>query len=169
VATDNQVVLVGNLADDPELRFTRNGVPVTNVRVAVNQRFFNRETEQWDDRLDGFFTANVWRDQAQNVADSLAKGTRVLVTGRVRTRSYETQNGETRWVTEVEADEVCPSLRWATARIEKTSRGGAQSSGASQGAAQQGAAPQGEANYGGAPPPQQGGQQQAPTPDEVPF
>jgi single-strand DNA-binding protein len=124
VATDNQITIVGNLADDPELRYTQSGVAVASVRVAVNQRFFNKETNSWDERLDGFFTCNIWRDQAENVAESLTRGARVLVTGRLRSRSYEDKDGQTRWVTEIEADEVCPSLRWATAKPVKTNRGG---------------------------------------------
>src|SRR5690625_4208410 len=103
---DNVITIVGNLADDPELRFTQNGVAVANIRVAVNRRFRNNQTGQWDERLDGFFTVNVWRDQAENVAESLKRGDRVLVTGRLVSRSFETQNQETRWVTEIEADEV---------------------------------------------------------------
>jgi single-strand DNA-binding protein len=124
VATDNVIVIVGNLTDDPELRFTPNGVPVANCRVAVNRRFRNRDTGDWEDRLDGYFTVNIWRDQAENVAESLNRGDRVLVTGRLQSRSYETKEGETRWVTEIEADEVCPSLRWATAKVSKVRRGG---------------------------------------------
>ncbi len=124
MATDNVITITGNLADDPELRFTPNGVAVTSVRVAVNQRRFNRETNSWDERLDGFFTCNVWRDQAENVASSLTKGARVVVTGRLRSRSYEDREGQTRWVTEIEADEICPSLRWATAKVERNPRGG---------------------------------------------
>jgi single-strand DNA-binding protein len=124
VATDNAITIVGNLTDDPELRFTPNGVAVANCRVAVNRRFFNRQTNDWDEKLDGYFTVNVWRDYAENVAESLHRGDRVLVSGRLQSRSFETKEGETRWVTEIEADEVCPSLRWATAQITKVSRGG---------------------------------------------
>ncbi len=124
MAADNVITITGNLADDPELRFTPNGVAVTSVRVAVNQRRFNRETNSWDERLDGFFTCNVWRDQAENVAASLTKGSRVVVIGRLKSRSYEDREGQTRWVTEIEADEICPSLRWATAQINKVNRGG---------------------------------------------
>jgi single-strand DNA-binding protein len=125
VASDNIITITGNLADDPELRFTPNGVAVTSVRVAVNQRRFNRETNSWDERLDGFFTCNVWRDQAENVASSLTKGSRVVVIGRLKSRSYEDREGQTRWVTEIEADEICPSLRWARAQVAKTAgRGG---------------------------------------------
>ncbi|MGH3665809.1 MAG: single-stranded DNA-binding protein, partial [Egibacteraceae bacterium] len=111
MATDNAITIIGNLTDDPELRFTPSGVAVTNCRVAVNRRFRNSQTNEWEDRLDGYFTVNVWRDMAENVADSLGKGARVLVAGRLISRSYENKDGETRWVTEIEADEVCPSLR----------------------------------------------------------
>ncbi|HVL98007.1 MAG TPA: single-stranded DNA-binding protein [Egibacteraceae bacterium] len=153
MATDNQITIVGNLADDPELRFTPAGVPVAAVRVAVNQRFFNKEKGEFDERLDGFFTCNVWRDMAENVAESLHRGDRVLVTGRLRSRSWETKEGETRWVTEIEADEVCPSLRWARARIEKVSRRRDPQSSAGQGNQDSGWAPPTE----------------APTPENVPF
>jgi single-strand DNA-binding protein len=121
---DNVITIVGNLADDPELRYTPNGVPVTNMRVAVNQRFFNKETNDWDERLDGFFTVNLWRGYAENAAESLSRGTRVIVTGRLRSRSYEDKEGQTRWVTEIEADEVAPSLKWAKATVQKVTRGG---------------------------------------------
>ncbi len=151
---DNVITVVGNLADDPELRFTPNGVAVANVRVAVNQRFFNKDTNAWDERLDGFFTCNVWREYAENVAESLHRGDRVLVTGRLRSRSYEDKEGQTRWVTEIEADEICPSLKWANAKINKNSRGG-------RGGGREGGS---DTNWGGAPPPQQ-----APAADDVPF
>jgi single-strand DNA-binding protein len=124
MASENVITITGNLADDPELRFTPNGVAVTSVRVAVNQRRFNRETNSWDEKLDGFFTCQVWRQQAENVAASLAKGARVVVIGRLKTRSYEDQEGQTRWVTEIEADEICPSLRWATTTVERNPRNG---------------------------------------------
>ncbi|MDP8969283.1 MAG: single-stranded DNA-binding protein, partial [Actinomycetota bacterium] len=113
MASDNVITIVGNLTDDPELRYTPSGVAVANMRVAVNRRIRNKDTNEWDDRLDGFFTVNVWRDYAENVAESLSRGTRVLVQGRLISRSYEDREGQTRWVTEIEADEVCPSLRWA--------------------------------------------------------
>lgn len=151
MANENQIMIVGNLTDDPELRYTPNGVPVTNCRVAVNRRFFNRDSNQWDDRLDGYFTVNIWRDQAENVAESLHKGDRVLVTGRLQSRSFEDREGQTRWVTEIEADEVCPSLRWAKAKVEKVRGGG-----------------RGGDGSGGTPPqPQQA--TPPPEPDDVPF
>lgn len=131
MATDNQITIVGNLADDPDLRFTPSGIAVTDLRVAVNRRRRNRETNEWEDLLDGFFTVNVWRDMAENVAESLKKGDRVLVTGRLTSRSYEDREGNTRWVTEILADEVCPSLRWARVSIEKVRGGGSRSGGSS--------------------------------------
>jgi single-strand DNA-binding protein len=121
MATDNLVVLVGNLAGDPEQRETKTGIPVVSIRIAVNRRFFNKATDRWDEQLDGFFTCNVWNEQALNVVGSLTKGDRVLVTGRLRSRSYE-KEGVTKWVTEVEADEVCPTLRWAKAVPERAAR-----------------------------------------------
>jgi single-strand DNA-binding protein len=129
MATDNQITIVGNLTDDPELRFTPTGVAVANVRVAVNRRTRNAQTNDWEDKLDGYFTVNIWRDHAENVAESLSRGTRVLVTGRLISRSYQDKEGQTRWVTEIEADEICPSLRWATATIKKVDRRGARGSG----------------------------------------
>jgi single-strand DNA-binding protein len=156
MANENVITIVGNLADDPELRYTPNGVAVANVRVAVNQRFFNKETNAWDERLDGFFTCNVWRDHAENIAESLHRGTRVMVTGRLRSRSYEDKDGQTRWVTEIEADEICPSLRWATAKVTRSNRGGGGGGGNGGGNA--------DTSWGGAPAPAA-----PPAADDVPF
>jgi single-strand DNA-binding protein len=122
VATDNQVILVGNLTDDPELRFTPNGAAVANFRLAVTPRV--RDGDSWKDGETSFFRINVWRQMAENVAESLTKGSRAVVVGRLRTRSWETPEGEKRSVTEVEADEVAPSLKFATAKVERASRGG---------------------------------------------
>jgi single-strand DNA-binding protein len=121
VANDNQVMLVGNLTDDPELRFTPNGAAVANFRLAVTPRI--REGDSWKDGETSFFRINVWRQQAENVAETLQKGTRCIVVGRLRTRSWETPEGEKRSVTEVEADEIGPSLKFATAKVERSSRG----------------------------------------------
>ena len=115
-------MLVGNLTDDPELRFTPNGAAVANFRLAVTPRV--REGDQWRDGETSFFRINVWRQQAENIAETLQKGTRCIVVGRLRTRSWETPEGEKRSVTEVEADEVGPSLKFATAKVERSSRGG---------------------------------------------
>jgi single-strand DNA-binding protein len=122
VANDNQVMLVGNLTDDPELRFTPNGAAVANFRLAVTPRV--RDGDSWKDGETSFFRINVWRQQAENVAETLQKGTRCIVVGRLRTRSWETPEGEKRSVTEVEADEIGPSLKFATAKVERSSRGG---------------------------------------------
>ena len=154
MAVENQISIIGNLTDDPELRFTPNGVAVANMRVAVNRRKRNPQTGEWDDQLDGFFTVNVWREMAENIADSLEKGARVVVMGRLRSRSYEDREGQTRWVTEIEADEVCPSLRFARAKVTRNPRG----SGSQQGGQT------GEGNQGDAPPPST-----PPEPDDVPF
>ena len=97
---------------------------MANCRVAVNRRVRNSQTNEWEDRTDGFFTVNVWREMAENVAETLHKGDRVLIQGSIRSRSWEDKEGQTRWVTEIEADEICPSLRWARAKIEKVRGGG---------------------------------------------
>jgi single-strand DNA-binding protein len=118
VEGDAFTVQVGNLTDDPELRFTQNGTPVANFRLAVNQRI-RQDDGTWRDGEASFFKVNVWRDQAENVAESLGKGNRAVVLGRLRTRSWETPEGDKRTSTEIDADEVAPSLRWATARPER--------------------------------------------------
>jgi single-strand DNA-binding protein len=119
---DNHTTIVGNLVDDPELRFTKTGIAVANLRVAVTQRI--QQDGEWRDGDTSFLRVNVWRRQAEHLADSLSKGDRVMVTGRLRQRSWETPEGEKRSVTEVEADEVGASLKWATAKVERApSRG----------------------------------------------
>jgi single-strand DNA-binding protein len=124
MASDNHTVVVGNLADDPELRFN-NGTPVTNLRVAVTQRV--QEGGAWRDGETSFFRVNAWRENATHLAESLRKGDRVIVLGRLRQRSWETPEGERRSVAEIEADEVGASLRWAPARPERlASDGGGQ-------------------------------------------
>jgi single-strand DNA-binding protein len=117
---DTFVSLVGNLTDDPDLRFTPNGAAVANFRLAVTPRV--RDGDSWKDGETSFFRINAWRDLAENATESLSKGARVVVLGRLRARSWETPEGERRSVVEVEADEVAPSLRWATASVERTSR-----------------------------------------------
>ena len=129
--SENSVTLVGNLTDDPELRFTAQGAAVANFRIAVSKRIRDPQTNEWKDGDTSFFRINVWRQLAENVAESLTRGTRVIVTGTLKMRQWETQEGEKRSVVEVEATEVGPSLKWATAKMEKTSRqsGGQASSG----------------------------------------
>jgi single-strand DNA-binding protein len=123
MASENQVTIVGNLVDDPELRYTPNGAAVCKIRVAVNRRYKD-ESGQWKDGETSFFTINAWRSLAENAAETLTRGQRAIITGRLQQRSWETQEGDKRTVVEIEADELGPSLRWATAKVEKTSRGG---------------------------------------------
>jgi single-strand DNA-binding protein len=122
MAADNQVTIVGNLTDDPELRFTPNGAAVANFRVAVTPRI--RQGDQWTDGETSFFRVNAWRQLAENVTESCGKGARVLVVGRLRARSWETPEGERRSVVEVEADEVGASLKFAQASLSKPKRDG---------------------------------------------
>jgi len=122
MAADNHTTIVGNLVEDPELRFTNNVMAVANLRVAVTQRI--QQDGQWRDGDTSFLKVNVWRGQAEHLADSLAKGDRVMVTDRLRQRSWETPEGEKRSVTEIEADEVGASLKWATAKVERASQRG---------------------------------------------
>jgi single-strand DNA-binding protein len=116
----NSVTLVGNLVEDPELRFTPSGVPMAKIRLAVSRRWRDNNGE-WQEES-SFFGGTVWRDQAESVAESLQKGNRVIVVGRLEQRSWETQEGEKRSVVEIAIDEIGPSLRWATASVTRTSR-----------------------------------------------
>jgi single-strand DNA-binding protein len=123
-AGDTVITLVGNLVDDPELRFTPSGQAVANFRIASTPRFLDKATNEWKDGESLFLTCTVWRQAAENVAESLQRGMRVIVQGRLKQRSYETKEGEKRTVFEVDADEVGPSLRNASAKVTKASRGG---------------------------------------------
>ena len=118
----NQVTVVGNLTREPELRYTPSGAAVAKFGLAVNRSYTNRNGEKVEET--SFFNVNTWRQLAENVAESLTTGTRVVVTGRLQSRSWETEEGQKRSVVEIEADEVAPSLRWATAQVTKTTRGG---------------------------------------------
>jgi single-strand DNA-binding protein len=122
MATDNTVTLIGNLTDDPELRFTPNGAAVANFRLAITPRV--RQSDTWTDGETSFFRVTCWRQLAENVTDSLGKGARAVVIGRLRMRSWETDTGEKRSVVEVEAEEVAPSLKWATAKPQRGNREG---------------------------------------------
>jgi len=124
MAGETVITIIGNLTNDPELRFTPSGAAVANFTVASTPRTFDRQSNEWKDGETLFMRCSVWRDAAENVAESLQRGTRVLVTGRLRSRSYETKEGEKRTVVELDVDEVGPSLRYATAKVAKTSRGG---------------------------------------------
>jgi single-strand DNA-binding protein len=136
-AGDVTITVVGNLTDDPELRFTPSGAAVARFRVASTPRFLDRQTNEWKDGEPLFLQCQVWRQAAENAAESLQRGARVIVTGRLRQRSYETREGEKRTVMELEVDEVGPSLRYATAKVQKMSRssggGGFGSSGGTNG------------------------------------
>jgi len=124
MAGETTITIIGNITNDPELRFTPSGAAVANFTVASTPRNFDRQSNDWKDGETLFMRCSVWRDAAENVAESLQRGTRVIVSGRLRSRSYETKEGEKRTVVEMEVDEVGPSLRYATAKIAKTSRGG---------------------------------------------
>jgi len=124
-AGDTQITIAGNLVDDPELRFTPSGQPVAKFRVASTPRFRDNQTGEWKDGDSLFLTCNVWRQAAENVAESLTRGMRVIVSGRLRQRSYETKEGEKRTVYEVEVDDVGPSLRNASAKVNRVARSGA--------------------------------------------
>jgi single-strand DNA-binding protein len=124
MAGDTTLTIIGNLTNDPELRFTPSGAAVANFTVASTPRMFDRQANEWKDGETLFMRCSVWRDAAENVAESLQRGSRVIVTGRLKSRSYETKEGEKRTVVELEVDELGPSLRYATAKVNKTSRGG---------------------------------------------
>ncbi|MEZ0064171.1 single-strand DNA-binding protein [Streptacidiphilus sp. MAP12-20] len=124
MAGETVITLVGNLVDDPELRFTPSGAAVAKFRIASTPRTFDRQTNEWKDGESLFLTCNVWRQPAENVAESLQRGMRVIVQGRLRQRTYETKEGEKRTVFEVEVDEVGPSLRSATAKVTRAQRSG---------------------------------------------
>jgi single-strand DNA-binding protein len=134
-AGDTTITLIGNLVDDPELRFTPSGAAVAKFRVASTPRYLDKATNEWKDGESLFLQCNIWRQAAENVAESLTKGMRVILTGRLKQRSYETKEGEKRTVFEVEVDEVGPSLRNATAKVTRTQRAAGGASGFSTPAA----------------------------------
>jgi single-strand DNA-binding protein len=144
-AGDTQITIVGNLVGDPELRYTQTGQAVATFRVASTPRFRDNATGEWKDGDSLFLSCNVWRQAAENVAESLQRGTRVIVSGRLRQRSYETREGEKRTVYEIEVDDVGPSLRNASAKVTKSSRSGGGYGG------QGGPGPSGGGGSGGAP------------------
>ena len=123
MAGDTVITVVGNLTDDPELRFTSSGAAVANFTVASTPRFFDKNTNDWKDGDALFLRCSIWRQAAENVAETLTKGARVIVQGRLKQRSYETRDGEKRTVYELDVDEVGPSLKYATAKVVKVSRG----------------------------------------------
>jgi single-strand DNA-binding protein len=129
MAGETVITVVGNLTDDPELRFTPSGAAVANFTVASTPRTFDRQTNEFKDGDALFMRCSVWRQSAENVAESLTRGMRVIVSGRLRQRSYETKEGEKRTVVELEVDEIGPSLRYATAKVTKANRPGGQGGG----------------------------------------
>ena len=147
-AGDTQITIAGNLVDDPELRFTPAGQPVARFRVASTPRFRDNATGEWKDGDSLFLTCNVWRQAAENVAESLTRGMRVIVSGRLRQRSYETKEGEKRTVYEIEVDDVGPSLRNASAKVNKVARSGG-NGGGQGGSAGAGRAAGGQGGSGG--------------------
>jgi single-strand DNA-binding protein len=133
---DNTITIVGNLTRDPEIRYTASGQANARLGMAVSRRWQNRQTQEWEERT-SFFNVVAWGDMAENISDTLAKGTRVIVNGRLEQRSWETDQGEKRSVVEVIADEIGPSLRWATAEVKRSERRGG------------GGAPAGGGDFGG--------------------
>jgi single-strand DNA-binding protein len=124
MAGETVITVIGNLTADPELRFTPSGVAVANFTVASTPRTFDRQSGEWKDGEALFLRGNIWRQAAENAAESLTRGVRVIVTGRLRQRSFETKEGEKRTVMEMDVDEVGPSLRYATAKVNKATRSG---------------------------------------------
>jgi len=153
MAGETVITVVGNLTADPELRFTPSGAAVASFTVASTPRTFDRQANEWKDGETLFLRCSVWREAAENVAESLTKGTRVIVQGRLVQRSFETREGERRTVVEMQVDEVGPSMRYATAKVTKSQRGGGGFGGGNQGGfgGQQGG------GYGGQQPQQAGG------------
>ena len=157
MAGETVITLIGNLTADPELRFTPSGAAVANFTVASTPRTFDRQSNEWRDGDAMFINCAVWRQAAENVAESLQKGMRVIVQGRLKSRSYETREGERRTVFEIDVDEIGPALRYATAKVTRTSGGGGQggggrsssNQGASQGSGQGGDDPWATGGSGG--------------------
>ncbi len=142
MAGETVITVVGNLVDDPELRFTPSGAAVANFRIASTPRTFDRQTNEWKDGDALFLSCSVWRQAAENVAESLQKGMRVVVQGRLKSRQYETREGEKRTVFEIEVEEVGPSLKYATAKVTRAARSSGGGSGyGNQGGGQGGGAP----------------------------
>ncbi|WP_110240452.1 single-stranded DNA-binding protein [Nocardioides gilvus] len=177
MAGETVITVVGNLVDDPELRFTPSGAPVANFRIASTPRTFDKNANEWKDGDALFLSCSIWRQAAENVAESLQKGMRVVVQGRLKQRQYETREGEKRTVVELEVEEIGPSLKYATAKVARAARqsggggfGGGGQQGGGFGGGQQGGQqaddpwatpapqqPQGGGGFGGG---QQGGGQQ---------
>jgi len=163
MAGDTVITVIGNLTDDPELRFTPSGAAVANFTVASTPRTFKRETNTWEDGDTLFLRCSIWRQAAENVAESLTRGTRVIVQGRLVSRSYEDREGQKRTVNELQVDEIGPSLTWATAKVTRASRQGGGGFGGQQSGGQQSGGQSAPANDPWATPGVSGGN------DEPPF
>ena len=165
---DSTVTIVGNLTRDPEIRYTTGGAAKASFGVAVSRRWQNRQSQEWEEQT-SFFNVVCWREMAENVAESLGKGSRVMITGRLEQRSWETENGDKRSVVEIVADEVGPSLRWATAAVNRNERRGGGAGSAGGGSDFGGAGTSG--GGGGTSSPSGGGGQSEPNDDfgEEPF
>ena len=163
MAGETIITVVGNLTSDPELRYTPAGAAVANFTIASTPRTYNRQTGQWEDGEALFLRASIWRDYAENVAETLKKGTRVIAQGRLKSRSYETKEGERRTSMEIELDEIGPALRYATAQVTRSQR----TSGGNFGGQQGGNGYSSNAGFGGGAQqaPAQPAQQQAPAAD----
>jgi single-strand DNA-binding protein len=155
MAGETVITVVGNLVDDPELRFTPSGAAVANFRIASTPRTFDRQTNEWKDGDALFLSCSVWRQAAENVAESLQRGMRVVVQGRLKSRQYETREGEKRTVFEIDVEEVGPSLKYATAKVTRTTRSGGGGGGFSGGG--QGGSGGGDNDPWSTPAPQQSG------------
>ncbi|MEH0108832.1 single-stranded DNA-binding protein [Tersicoccus sp. MR15.9] len=153
MAGETVITVVGNLTADPELRFTPSGSAVANFTIASTPRTFDRQANEWKDGETLFLRASVWREAAENVAETLTKGTRVVAQGRLKSRSYDTKEGERRTVIELEVDEIGPSLRYASAKVNRNARGGGQGGGGfgggNQGGFGGGNSGGGQGGYGG--------------------
>lgn len=169
MAGETIITVIGNLTADPELRFTQSGAAVANFTVASTPRTFDKNNNEWKDGEALFLRCNIWRQAAENVAESLVRGARVIVQGRLVQRSFETREGEKRTVVELQVDEIGPSLKYATAKVNKVARGGSGATGY-----QSGSAPADDP-WGSAPPPPVGARQPSPQgwgngfSDEPPF
>ena len=149
MAGDTTITVIGNLTADPELRFTPSGAAVANFTVASTPRIFDRQSSEWKDGEALFLRCNIWREAAENVAESLTRGARVIVSGRLKQRSFETKEGEKRTVVELEVDEIGPSLRYATAKVNKASRSGGGGGGFGGGGGSRSQAPQAASSSAG--------------------
>ncbi len=169
MAGDTVITVIGNLTGDPELRFTPSGAPVANFTIASTPRAFDRQTNEWKDGDTLFMRCSIWREAAENVAESLTKGTRVIASGRLVQRSYETREGEKRTVVELQVEEIGPSLRYASAKVTRAQRsggGGGFSGGAARSSGSSGGGASMDNDPWATPAPSSGGSQSY---DEPPF